>query len=73
MYYLLLQMMTPLLLCRQRGEEPTKRLMEYGTAGEMSVLPSNTAACSKHNNHPRCLRAIMPACNQLGDTLAAST
>ena len=38
MYYLL-QMMMPLLLCRQQGEEPTKIHMECGTAGETSMPP----------------------------------
>ena len=37
--YDLLQMMIPLLLCRQQGEEPTKRHMECGTSGETSMLP----------------------------------
>ena len=37
--YDLLQMMIPLLLCRQQGEEPTKRHMEIGTAGETSMPP----------------------------------
>ena len=39
--YDLLQMMIPLLLlCRQQqGEEPTKRHMESGTAGETSMPP----------------------------------
>ena len=37
---LLLQMMKPLLLCCQQGEEPTRRRMEYGTAGETSMPPS---------------------------------
>ena len=37
--YYLLQMMIPLLLCRQQGEEPTKRHMECGTAGETSMPP----------------------------------
>ena len=37
--YDLLQMMIPLLLSRQQGEEPTKRHMESGTAGEMSMPP----------------------------------
>ena len=36
----LLQIILPLLLlCRQQGEEPTKRHMECGTAGEMSMPP----------------------------------
>ena len=37
--YDLLQMMIPLLLCRQQEEEPTKRHMECGTAGETSMPP----------------------------------
>ena len=37
--YDLLQMMIPLLLYRQQGEEPTKRHMESGTAGETSMPP----------------------------------
>ena len=37
--YDLLQMMIPLLLCRQQGEESTKRHMESGTAGETSMPP----------------------------------
>ena len=37
--YDLLQMVIPLLLCRQQGEEPTKRHMECGTAGETSMPP----------------------------------
>ena len=37
--YDLLQMMIPLLLCRQQGEEPTKRRIECGTAGETSMPP----------------------------------
>ena len=37
--YDLLQMMIPLLLCRQQEEEPTKKRMESGTAGETSMLP----------------------------------
>ena len=37
--YDLLQMMISLLLCREQGEEPTKRHMESGTAGEMSMPP----------------------------------
>ena len=35
----LLQMMIPLLLCRQQGEEPTKIHIESGTAGETSMPP----------------------------------
>ena len=35
----LLQMMISLLLCRQQGDEPTKRHMECGTAGETSMPP----------------------------------
>ena len=37
--YDLLQMMIPFLLCRQQGEEPTKRHTECGTAGETSMPP----------------------------------
>ena len=37
--YDLLEMMIPLLLCRQQGEEPTKRHMKCGTAGETSMPP----------------------------------
>ena len=37
--YDLLQMMIPLLLCRQQGEEPTKRHVECGTAGETYMPP----------------------------------
>ena len=37
--YDLLQMMIPLLLCRQQGEEPTKIHMESGTAGKTSMPP----------------------------------
>ena len=37
--YDLLQMVIPLLLCRQQGEEPTKRYMECGTASETSMPP----------------------------------
>ena len=45
LYYLLLQMMIPLLLlCYQQGEEPTKRRMEYGTAGETST-PLSKCGC----------------------------
>ena len=37
--YDLLQMMIPLLLCRQQGVEPTKRHVESGTTGETSMPP----------------------------------
>ena len=39
--YDLLQMMIPLLLllCRQQGDEPTKRHIECGTDGETSMPP----------------------------------
>ena len=37
--YDLLQMMIPLLLCRQQGEKPTKVRMEWGTTGETSMPP----------------------------------
>ena len=65
--YDLLQMMIQLLLCRQQGEEPTKRHMESGTAGETSMPPLKCgcfssaayiatvhAACDR----PRCLRVV---------------
>ena len=42
--YELLRMMLPLLLCRQQGEEPTKRHMECGTAGETS-MPTFKCGC----------------------------
>ena len=38
--YYLLQMMIPLLLCRQQGEEAMKRHTAYGTAGETYMSPS---------------------------------
>ena len=37
LYYYLLQVMIPLLLCRQQGEEATKRHTACGTAGETYV------------------------------------
>ena len=37
--YDLLQMMIPLLLCRQQGEEPTSRHVDCGTARETSMPP----------------------------------
>ena len=37
--YDLLKMIVPLLLCRQQGEEPTKRHMKCGTAGETFMPP----------------------------------
>ena len=36
----LLQMMIPLLLCRQQGEEAMKRHTACGTAGEAYMSPS---------------------------------
>ena len=36
--YYLLQMMIPLLLCRQQGEEAMKRHTACGTAGETYML-----------------------------------
>ena len=44
LYYLSLQMMIPLLLCCQQGEEPTKRRMEYGTVGE-TPMPLSKCGC----------------------------
>ena len=40
LYYLLLQMMISLLLCRLPGEEPAKKCIEYEIAGETSMPPS---------------------------------
>ena len=40
LYYLLLQMMIPLLLSRQQGEEATKRHTACGTAGETYIYVS---------------------------------
>ena len=52
----------PLLLCRQQGEELTKRRMEYGIADETSTPPMKCgcfgSALPKHNNRPRCLRVV---------------
>ena len=67
--YYLLQMMIPLLLCRQQGKEATKRHTAYGTAGRnvyvslevwmlwLGFLTSITivhGACDR----PRCLRVV---------------
>ena len=59
--YDLLQMMIPLLLCRQQEEEPLKRHMESRTAGETSMPPLSVDALArlpKHNNGPRCRRVV---------------
>ena len=73
----LLQMMIPLLLCRQHGEEPTKICMGCGTADQTSMKPLKCeclARLPKLFNRPRCLRpSTVPSCSQLGDTRAAST
>ena len=64
----LLQMMIPLLLCRQQGEEPTKRHMESGTAVKRLCLPSSVDALARLPKHlatvhgacdrPRCLGVV---------------
>ena len=59
LYYYLSQMMIPLLLCRQQGEEATKRHTACGTAAKRICLPRSVDALArlpnKHNNRPRCL------------------
>ena len=59
LYDYLLQMMIPLLLCRQQGEEATKRHTACGTAAKRICLPRSVDAVArlpnKHNNRPRCL------------------
>ena len=50
-----------------KAEPPVKRLCLPSSVDALARLP-------KHNNGPRCLRpSTVPACSQLGDTLAAST
>ena len=66
--YALLQMMIPLLLYRQQGEEPTKRHMGCGTAGETSMPPLQVwmlllgclSIATVHGacDRPRCLRVV---------------
>ena len=71
LYYYLLQMMIPLLLCRQQGEEATKRHTACGTAGEtytryvsievwMLWLGFLTSITIVHGacDRPRCLRVV---------------
>ena len=55
----LLQMMIPLLLCRQQGKEPTKIYMECGTAGETSMPPLTCECFSSAALAPQ--RSTVPA------------